>query len=587
MSSPIEIEKACRVGNIDIINSALPSTKWKRKNVNGQTYLDIAVAHNQYDVIVELLKKAKFLISDIPKNAKIRNLLIANNCINSTVIEEEKYNILSLIYKLCRNNDTTVSDIVLCVETYGRVYPNISSILLSLYCDAEDRYYDSKNTFNKDFDIIKTLVNKFSADCNYENDNKNTPIVGAVRTLCFKSINGNRNETLTKLIIEFLLVNGADINKSCRWYTGRNSCLSMALKHCTNDNFELIITYLLSLGLDPKICHVTLSDLWTNPISLKWCIDNIAIEQSEIISAITLICEYARSDSYFVLIDKLSVELFDANSYRLLYLTCKASNSNSNEDGNKSIVIIDHLVNVKKVPLHESYLDVAISMNNYNVILHLINGYGMIISEDNIKKSMMTSPCDNEKRFKLYCFLTDKYFLATGDNYAIKTINVLKSGSSKHPDSLIISHAITKLSTAECDDAFDVLCKSGNFEIAKKIPKPTIKYGLLSYICKTLAHKNLTDTVNFLLNCGCDVNEKINDESPLHVVCRNSQAYDSCIELLISHGANMEYKDVYGKTPYDYLDSNSKIAIFVREGVEFAKKNHSDTDNTDDSDDSD
>lgn len=73
---------------------------------------------------------------------------------------------------------------------------------------------------------------------------------------------------------------------------------------------------------------------------------------------------------------------------------------------------------------------------------------------------------------------------------------------------------------------------------------------------------NDIDTIRKLIDMGCDVNAKDNNNvSPLHYACSYAKMQDNLetIKLLIENGANINAKDNRGQTPLDYINYQRTI----------------------------
>src|SRR6185503_8111072 len=111
MSTPLEIEAACENGNIDIIKNANKNIKWNRRNHNDESYIDIAIKHNQYKIVSELLKLgAKYNppIGMPSINVELAKILEEFKISLGEVTHDERKKVHDMSYKLMQDCRTTL-----------------------------------------------------------------------------------------------------------------------------------------------------------------------------------------------------------------------------------------------------------------------------------------------------------------------------------------------------------------------------------------------------------------------------------------------------------------------------------------------
>lgn len=618
-TSPINIENACKNGDIQVIVNAKGNIKWNRKNSNNQTYLDIAIIHQQFDVIETLIGKGcvEFLQTN-NFDKKILTILSTIELKNPEISEEFRHKISNTQYELMKNPNITLADIKDHLNKYTYIQNtlykglNIVDELLNFYCAGTDRRYETKTTdwrgneqllkyeFSHDLQIITYLIEHCNANVNSCGSIFcRTPLIAAVdawttRYNCY----GSRDKNMSKKIVDLLLAYRANINE-CSADTYK-SPLQMVI--CYSNKCDLIANanYLISMGAIPNSAPIDIRYIMYNDVALKWYVDNLLYKPEQGTQILKDICYYNSSDVYFYLVNNVEFSEdiksnnFNSTNQSLLHVACSAGEYNDNALAAKSIPIINDLITKRgiKIDIQNSKghtcLYSAIAHQNFYTAMYLIHQHNIIISERDLEAAIC--PISNGWcKFKLFNAIFNKFIAHYNfeqyvnpycsytliKNYCMMGPTKIFSYWNEHDtqcsDILILEKLIKNLSIKYYSEVFDLLCKNGVAYIAEKLCViPKNKEELLNEICtspylsthyqhgKYNESRPFTKTMKMLLSMNIDLTHRINGSSPLHVLCNNKKALGEQIELLIEYGADIDAIDSNGKTPVSLARSAHK-----------------------------
>ncbi len=584
MTSPLIIERACRLGNIDIIKSAPDNIKWNRRNEQNQSYIDIAIEYQQYDLVKELIKRGCKYESCIDPGCWLdeHDVALESILVNATDVSHEKRtNIRELSKKLALSKDITVNDIKKHVSKYGHIttlYKNLTVIneLLVLYTSIEGR--SNSVEFKHDYDIIEYLVLQCKVDVNIQTHSY-TPLI----SICKRWANGEITLEQGKKLIKLLIDNGANINQTITSY--HKSALHAVILNNKDTNtvdtadIKLAkINYLIHCGADPLKCNIVLEDFWADQMMIKWYFDNCLYIAERDKDTIYKVCEYGYALVYFYIIRSIYTEKGFEHGENPDLMLRSVFDFGSCDHESEYISIIDDLVQNRGATLNDNnYLNKAVNHQRFNVVKHLISKYKLTVSIDTVQLAICPkSLINSSNKYKIFTYLVQIYDIK---EHAISLIEQLCGnfdpffGSDKlmaKQNESICKSLIQKLDQSQYEKVYAVLCKSGipNIHNLIFLLGKIVIPGLLSEICSVSFHyETYIKILETLLKNGADPNERINGEYPLHRMCRKSTVYIADIQLLINHGANVDAIDNDGHTPMYYVNDKDVIKLFKREGA--------------------
>lgn len=529
MISPIEIENACKSGDLEVIKTASENKKikWNRKNSSGETYTDIAIKHKRFEIVKKLVE-LKCLYN--PEFSSIlEDLGLVGSIKSNQVSSEYRRKIQEMSYNLMRAHTTTLLDIKEHISKYGHVVTcyngaNVIDELLNYYCSGMDRKYygeecgyfeyfgysgHSNNKkvsvfeFKHDLEIINYLISEHNANVNstlYDN----TPLISAVQVWS-STINKGRSELESKAIVDLLLEKKADINQ----YSEGSiyvSPLGAVLKYGDKKNIVKNADYLVSKGADPKRCMIKLKDIHFNEISLKWYVDNGLYRPDQGTQILGDVCYYGSSNAYHYLINNVQFSEdiksnnFNGKEHSLLHDVCSASEYNDNAYGAKTIPMIEDLINNRGISVDikdkdgHTCLYYAIRMQNLYAVQYLINDHQMIVTEEDLKIAILPNLSNSDRKSSIHNILTKRYnethTISVSQTSFETIVNFCSHGPSKIFDNWcgssyttvkdniqIMNRAIENLSPEKYTDVFEMLCKNGLYEVADNLKKLSIKKG--------------------------------------------------------------------------------------------------------------
>lgn len=336
---------------------------------------------------------------------------------------------------------------------------------------------------------------------------------------------------------------------------------------------------------------------------LKWYIDNNLYTPSQGAKALYKMCEYSANETYNYLINNVEIlEDIKSNNYNnsgksLLHIVCNASETNDNWNGSKSIFIIEDLINGRGIPVDikdktgKNCLYYAVSSQSSNIVKYLIEKYNIKVTSDELNASIEPRLCNS--KFKLYIHKM------INKKYNIKSIEIIRQYCSKGPKFIfgnfpvdyhtveqnleIIKNAIHNLEKEDYVEAMELLSTNGIHDCINLI-NIDIKEGLLTKICSSDYLMTpirvsswlgswlypFDNVIECILKKEVNVNEEINGQTPLHILCNNPNSTIKQIELLIEYGANIDAIDKFGHNPLFYAKKNnykSIVELLIREGA--------------------
>jgi ankyrin repeat protein len=599
--TPIQLEKACKLGNLDLIKNAPDTVKWNRKNAENKTYIDISIEHKQYDVIKELIKRGCHYKSiDHPE---LNHILIDKGyVINNEVSPKERKKIYDISYQLMINPKTTVEDIKQHLKKYVHITTlkdecNIVNELLHLYsgCFSSDRKYEEINynswkswqnerkqiEFKHDLEIVKYLVCDCNADINSIR-RESTPVINIVRKWC-----RSPNEDVSKQILDFLLEKGANINQSFL-------SASVIYEVLNSNSTDIVnkLNYLISKGAKPQSCTINIEELAFNPVAVQWCVENNLYTPEKGTKMLLKVCKYSSLNSYLYLTNNCSFSKdiksnnFDYTGHSLLHEVCYSYNYDD-----KALSMIDDLVNNRglwiEVQDNENHtcLYYAVLQQNLSIVQHLLNMYSMKVSKEDIFAAVCPHLVNSENKLTIYQLLIKKYKEVHPESIGLDVIKKYYEKqqlyfNNNHHDTSILVECCNDLNDKDYEEAFEIFCKDGMSKLAKQIDDiktiTKVRSGLLSQVCSLDKYLDHT-IIELLLTKGADPNEKIDRSMPLHKLCKNKKASLSCFTSLINYGADVDAVDddkhtplYYAKLYYTktgYYVYNHIIKLLIREGA--------------------
>lgn len=432
-----QMENACATGNIAVIRNAT-DVYWERYNKDKKSFMDIALENKQYDVAIELIKKKcyahKINTQDSESELSKRILNDPNLDNNETLTDVQTTIIEVKAANLRQSKTTTIEELDNFINKYSslKLWGGITVVnyLLHFYCNEREKEKSSNSIVilkkittlvsNKlsDFDIISHLVNKYKPDLNVVLDEKTLLMSVYERLCCLQQQNShyygqqNKQQNLWK-IIDLLLKNGADINKSVEKTT--NTVLTQTIMFQfadENRDLDSVITHLLRNRADIDQCKLTIKNA-TNLFQTKWFIKHNLYVRDDIINLLHDACRNGKSDVYFLLMssniltrEEICTENFNNSETSLLFITCDCVADN--------VVIAKNLIEVYNLSPITYYtskkitsFDCAIMREHIEIIKYFVQLKGVTITKKHIYDSLK----DNE----ILAILIKKHIEVSGD----------------------------------------------------------------------------------------------------------------------------------------------------------------------------
>lgn len=598
-----DIENACSEGNIEFITSIVQDKRrWNRKNKNQKTYLDIAIENKQFETVKILIEKGcdinlasqnfdkttedilKCILKKFDTNVRHDIARFMDN-----FILKKRTLIKNLSEEIAKNNKITLNDLIKFIDENKYINDDYPGFLIEeglLICFCEFHHNDN---FSEKYKIIEYLFNNVPNKYISQTSNLATSLATSLNLHNHTQSDYSR---LFGLLIKYtknfensanvILKAFLELDPSPEYFDIINKIREFLYDNSAYKNLNNLFS-----ATHSEIMHNHNSLLFLHRHGYNFDYDNIKTFIERL------------SDSYFINVESYMFFVNLKNCHRSIFVGsntgnqtlplhkfCNKTRFHWNDDDDRKVnpenslkLIISHMINVMDVPIdindefHNSALYYAVLCKSFNIVKFLIEDCNAVITINVIMCSLKS------KEQKIFDFLIQhtKEKLSCEillNNFLNQNFSIFGNFYYQCPFPMITS-ILNLMEQSENTIVFDILCRHGLYDFAKKLSPEYVRVGLLSDVCKhpdisfkiydfhsKLTHWPFMDTINLILKLNPQsINEVCNDNfmTPLHYLCNNPNASTEILELLIENGADIYARDKNLNYCIFYTNSHCKF----------------------------